>query len=378
MKIVFLCGTLEQGDGVGDYTRRLAEALIGRSYQIAIVAINDAYVVDQRTNVIIIENKELHLMRLPNSWPSSQRIKIAVDWAREFGADWLSLQYVGFGFDQYGLPRELLSLKALLGNKVKLQIMFHELWCGMAATASYKERLLGAFQKGFLLLLLRKLSPDKVFTNTLHYAEQLQRLGTRPQVLPIFGNIPLGDYGSDEIWDELVSEQDFRSVLGQPDKWLVVGFFGTVYTNPGIRSLLQIVHQAAEQSERKLGIISLGKNRGAAVKSLTNDLANVSHWSTGSLSIEMLNRVMQIVNLGVMTTLAAGLNKSGSAVAWLERGVPLLVSPEDSTYVEAEMINLGVYQINAVSDVLRSIQERNDIVRQNRLEAAAQAYCFIE
>ena len=44
MKILFICGTFENGkDGVGDYTKRLAKEIIDYGHSVHIIAIHDKF-----------------------------------------------------------------------------------------------------------------------------------------------------------------------------------------------------------------------------------------------------------------------------------------------------------------------------------------------
>ena len=62
MNIVFLCSSLEPGrDGVGDYTRRLAQECAARGHVCRMVALHDPHV----TAEIQTREGDVRLMRLP-------------------------------------------------------------------------------------------------------------------------------------------------------------------------------------------------------------------------------------------------------------------------------------------------------------------------
>ncbi|MFM8365255.1 MAG: hypothetical protein ACKOAS_08920, partial [Verrucomicrobiota bacterium] len=98
MRIAFVCAGAEPGgDGVGDYTRRLAGELQRRGLDAAILALNDralGYGLQRGDN-------ELRLSRVT---PWSLRMREAREFLEEFRPDFLSLQFVGYGFDPRGLP----------------------------------------------------------------------------------------------------------------------------------------------------------------------------------------------------------------------------------------------------------------------------------
>jgi hypothetical protein len=166
MKIAFIVSSLEPGrDGVGDYTRRLAGELIRQGHECQIVALNEK--VESRkqkaenrnptSDLRLLtsgfsetqhsEGTEVPCLRLPGSlgWP--ERTTLARKWVDAFNPDWVSLQFVPFGFQSKGLPFGLpRQLKVIIGSR-PLHWMFHELWVLWRFPLSLRKRLLGQGQK---------------------------------------------------------------------------------------------------------------------------------------------------------------------------------------------------------------------------------------
>src|ERR1019366_978591 len=104
MKIAFLCSCLEPGrDGVGDYARRLAGELIRQGHSCVAVALNDPHIHKTMFEQQEIEGNSISTLRLSGVAPWSKRTVEARNWLDGFNPDWISLQYVPFGFHPKGL-----------------------------------------------------------------------------------------------------------------------------------------------------------------------------------------------------------------------------------------------------------------------------------
>jgi hypothetical protein len=375
MKMIFICGSLEPGkDGVGDYIRRLASELIKDEHQVSVIAFYDRYALQKTEILHSINEKSFQMMRLPASLPAKQRLLLSAALIRNFNPDWISLQYVGFGFHKYGLPIDLFKLRNII-NDAKLHIMFHELWCGMSPLAGVKERILGRLQMAFIKLLVLKLKPAKVFTNVAAYSDYLKQFQITSTLAPIFGNIETSDIGSEEEWLHLTQKISITDL--QKKDWFIVGFFGAVYPCTGLEPLIGQAAQYAESIGKKFGILRIGKEN-ERLQNIINNIKNVHYWTTGILVPAMVNRLMNYVDCGVITTPANKLDKSGSAIAWLERGIPVLIVSEDDTYIEEEMFVQGIVQVKDASDIDSALRiEKNLIKQDGRLQKNAQLYASL-
>src|SRR4051812_20090145 len=105
MRILFICGCLEPGkDGVGDYTRRLAEASIGQEHEVFLISLQDKYVVsnDFVANVQNGVAVQIQTARLSANIMWSERIKIINRIIEDYKPNWISLQYVPYSFNKKG------------------------------------------------------------------------------------------------------------------------------------------------------------------------------------------------------------------------------------------------------------------------------------
>lgn len=375
MKITFICASLQTGsDGVGDYVRRLACEIIKRGDEVEAIALTDSHSSSVKKEIQQTDGIQLSVLRLPATLTTAERYSYLKKRLEIFNPDLVSLQYVGFGFNKYGLPTDiLLKLGKALGAR-KLHIMFHELWCGMAVNAGIKERFLGQLQKAFLKATIAALKPETIFTSIRPYQRFLKQIGVEAVVVPIFGNISTNESGDEHDWDDLTTKTDLSPLILNRKEWLILGFFGTTYNSPGLSDLLNMAVSAATAAGLKLGVLFIGHNRMLETVNLIKATPGLYYWETGSLSTAMINRCMQLVNIGVVTSPVDGINKSGSAVAWMERSIPVMISAADKNYRENLMEKQGIYQANSVETMLRAYSSKNKLPLSNNLEKAAIAY----
>ncbi len=358
-------------DGVGDYVSRLAVNLSKEGFTINVIALNDPFVSEITKEERKSHNTGYWVVRIPSFFSSREKIKIVEEWINSLAPEWVSLQYVGFGFNKYGLPLEMLRLKKSLASS-NLHIMFHELWCGTARESKIKEKILGNFQKLLISKMYASLNPRQVFTNTQTSLNNLRKIGVRSRLIPVFSNIPTEEKASDEQWHQILESKGLHSITANKEDWLILGFFGTVYHYMSIKNLIHSAAKAAVGLGKKIGILSIGHGRGQEIGKMAKD-AHASHFQTGALDSSQVNRCMNLVDLGVVTTRIDGLDKSGSAIAWLERGIPVIISSEDTMYKQ-EMEAKGVFQVFGAEDIYKSLNARGNFEKKNRFEEAQQAY----
>ncbi|WP_183572988.1 glycosyltransferase [Mucilaginibacter sp. X5P1] len=378
MKITFICASLEPGrDGVGDYVRRLACEIIKQGHKAEAVALNDKYVTLIKKDIQQLHAVGLPVYRLSASLNSADRYRYLYNRLEAFNPDMVSLQYVGFGFNKYGLPVDILLKLNKTLNKRRLHLMLHELWCGMAITAGQKEKILGGTQKLFLKMMIKGLKPEAIFTSIEPYRLFLQNIGIKATVVPIFGNIPANEEGDENDWQHLIDQTGLSSLISNPQEWLILGFFGTTYSCLGLDELVKMAAFAAKSRGLKLGVLFIGNNRDQHTLNLIKAIPDTSFWQTGTLSTGMINRCMQLVNIGVVTSPVDGIDKSGSALAWMERGVPVLISQADKHYQELTMAKQGIYQAVSPDVIFRACRIKDQLVPVNNLKKAAVAYTVI-
>ncbi|MGV3706110.1 MAG: hypothetical protein ACO1NU_12110 [Arcticibacter sp.] len=373
MKIVFFCGSLEDGkDGVGDYTRRLALKLVEGGCYVGIVAVHDQYVGEP---LKMEDSAGLKMLRLPKELSWRERSGLSAQFVDRIGPQWISLQYVGFAYDRYGLPWQMIPLIRRVSRNRDFHLMFHELWCGMSSSAPLKESILGGLQYCFIRAMLNRLKPSKIFTNIERYATKLSAFGAASRQVPVFSNIPLAEKVSDLVWQQVCAEKGLESLLEKPQTKLIAGFFGTIYGIPGFPSLIERIEQAAAGLGLECCMLLIGNSKKEDLMRLAGGTITARIFELGLQSPGIINRAMDLVHFGVVTTPIDGINKSGGAAAWMERGVPMVISGEDATYKGEDTEALyGVFRVQSQEDVLKAFLRERNTENQERLSSVANSY----
>lgn len=316
MRILFLCSGLEPGrDGVGDYTRRLAAECVRQGHECRIVSLNDKTAGETSDG-----------LRCSGSLPWARRVEQARQWVADFDPDWISLQFVPYGFHRKGLPWRLAHhLQRVIAGR-RLQIMFHELWIGTAEGASFKHRVVGALQWLCILHLIRALQPRVVHTSNPTYIGLLAKAGVAAAPLPLFGNIPVV-MGTPEFPPELTAAGMDPSA--RKDGWLGL-FFGTLHPQWEPQPLLGILLAAARKANRRLGLLAVGR-LGAAGEAtwerMTRDYGDeIVFVKFGEQPGERISALLQIANFGIAASPWNLIGKSGSVAAMLDHGLPVIVT----------------------------------------------------
>jgi hypothetical protein len=319
MKIVFLCGCLEPGrDGVGDYARRLAVELAQQGHETYAISLNDKYVTDATLVAQPVDDASLTVLRLPAAWPESQRFERAQQYVEELQPDWLSLQFVPFSFHPKGLCFSLAKRLAPLGKGRAWHIMFHELWVGMDTQAPLKHQWWGRVQQYIITELLHKLKPRVIHTQTLLYQAQLKKIGFASEHLPLFANI-----SNNAAQRPSAPAGSTAQVATSKAVQLVV--FGNIHVGTPIQQFARDAAQYARAHDTTVTLTLLGRCGGEQDHWAAT-------WQAAGLPVEILGeqepaRISEVLlgaTLGIATTPAVLLGKSGTAAAMQEHGLPVL------------------------------------------------------
>jgi hypothetical protein len=242
------------------------------------------------------------------------------------GPDWISLQFVPYGFHDKGLPWFFPERLARLRGTFRWHIMFHELWIGENLGAAIKQWVMGRLQKFLIARLLRRLNPPQCFTSTPIYLAMLEDIGTCPQKAEIYSNIPCVGIGSPQ---KILSLAD---IISQREHYIVGLLFGSI--NPGwdCRRLIGELIEYAKATDRTLVVIKAGRDEfsSEAWEKWTNDyLQGVSVICCGKVAVEEASCLMAWADFGFLTTPFELIGKSGVAAAFAAHGLPMLVNRND-------------------------------------------------
>jgi glycosyltransferase involved in cell wall biosynthesis len=349
MRIAFVTACLEPGrDGVGDYARNLAAACVHAGHEAALLALNDRYVERPVEGMQAARCVEIDSLRLPAASSWSSRSSRASAWLERRAPDWISLQFVPYGFHRKGFVFGLgVRLAPLVAGR-RVQMMFHEIWTGDGGR--WRERLVGRLQRLAVRHLVDGLEPELVHTSNSRYRALLAASGIDATVLPLFGNIPVcpaahPDWLSRELANAGVAESFASS---RHECWRF-GMLGSLYPVWSPEPLLSGIAEAAARAGRRVTIASIGRlgpGEQMFAQMAARYAGRFSFAALGERSPEEISTFLQSIDFGIATTPWSLIGKSGTAAAMLDHGVPVVVTRNDGSTVDGAVPDPLLYPLD--------------------------------
>jgi hypothetical protein len=379
MRIIFVCGGIEPGrDGVGDYIRRLSGELSHLGHTVGAVAINDTGIDTTSEEQQGMEAAPFVVLRLPRSLIQRERAAQAARWIGKFQPDWISLQFVCFGFHPKGFVSGWTTFFSELCSAYRVHWMFHELWVRSEKGLPWHYGPWGWLQRRQMLKLHRRLSPLATHTSNEFYAKRLKASAINAEILPLFGNIPISR--DREWWPEI---ERVAAVLqsSRADR-LVLGVFGTIHWSWLLENWFTRVLQWAQANGCTVAMLGIGRlsetSRKMWEKLKTQYSGQAGFHHFGEQSPARVSQYLSFLDYGVATGQASMAGKSGTIAAMLEHGKEVLVPcwdlPTDgsspiagvstkrrfgmaSLMIDSEMAKFGVENIaNRLMNTLEAIK----------------------
>jgi glycosyltransferase involved in cell wall biosynthesis len=306
VKILFIVGSSEPGrDGVGDYTRMLADECGRLGHETSLMSLNDSWI-DK-------SSRGDRSLRLSSTISWASRIKTGRTFVAESRPDLVSLQYVPYSFHPAGLSFALPKIAQAIIGQVPAHLMLHELWIGSQVGAPFKAKVFGLCQRKIIESLIKGLRCRIVHTSNVVHAQLLSRHGIDAKVLPLFGSVPV-------LRNGVVARRD--------DDALRLVLFGSI-------------HPEWEPDELFTQLQALGKSiqvyhvgRIGPGESLWNEIverykAEIQLQRYGEQPPENISRLFLSVEFGVATTPLSLIGKSSTVAAMLDHGLPVIVTRND-------------------------------------------------
>ena len=376
MRVGLVCGYLvPTRDGVADYTRRLAvhlrltglEPLVITTYECTGAAGKDAVGVTQRWDV--------------------RRIAAAARVMRRLDLD---LVHVQFAPSVFGFSRAVGLLPLFLPRRIPLIVTLHEY--GVSSVAGRGRRLRSALwsaaeRRGYAdreTLLLAARATCLLVTSPEHLDVLRVRFGRHA---PAALEVPIGPNVEVATGDQAQARADVRREIGAAPAAPLVVFFGFLHPEKALDRLIAAV--AALRTHRPgtqlllIGGTESHSVSGTAAHQLRRELGQVAaacgvqdsvHF-TGYVPDAEVSRLLQAADVAAFPLNAGVTRKSGSLLAALAAGVPVVASAAPGEVrgpTEADgVLRVPPRDTAALADALRQVL--SDRALGQRLAAAGRA-----
>jgi hypothetical protein len=346
-KILIICGSIEPGkDGVGDYTRILSNELYRLGMTVRLIALYDKYVSNVTVEPKLNGGNDFVAVRIPVKLSVNKKIDVFRQELREFQPDFISIQFVPFSFNEKGVVAELVYLFSRIKRRpYKWSITFHELWINEQDNTKIKIFLWARAQRFFIKVFVRLLDNPVLITTNELYAS---RFGSKHvNVLPLFGNI------------KIFSRPD-NKLQYKEDSVLRVLLFGSLTTNfEEFKQQLPLVKSIKDKFFSSVTFLFVGRQVSSVEiyeKIIHSVLPDAVIEIKGQLPEEKLSITIQSVDIAISRAGADLANKSGSTIAILEHGIPVILRGIRKKIVLADdsWINLIYYP----RDIIESLPEK--------------------
>lgn len=333
MSILFICGSCSPGqDGVGDYTRLVAEALSASGQSVAVCALTDRH-----CTAAAVTGRQpgatsgVSILRIPQTLGWGAKKRALNTWLGAWHPTLVSLQYVPYAFDLRGLPFGLSAwLKAAVPPGVRWHIMFHELWIGITRKSPWKHHLVGAVQKHIGQRLVKKLQPVVCHTSNALYVTILGDAGIRAVRLPLCSSILPNSSEKNWIQGELAA---MGVTAPNRNQWWIAGMFGSCYPDVPLEMQVRKVVDDALRMKRKPVFLGIGGGSGTGlvwegrVRACAPGV-RVMHF--GRQANAKVSAFLSSLDQGLPNSPREFIGKSSAAAAMWAHGVKL----DDSYHVE--------------------------------------------
>lgn len=352
MSLVIVAGGLQPTrDGIGDHSRRLAAALTKLGVPTAILALADERLTgDTREEPQEEEGLEIPTLRLSPTLAFSERVVRGRRFVDKVGGRHLMFAFSPYQFDRRGIVWRATIELPRLARRLSSSILFHETWIGEDIGASLRTRCVGLAQRLMVQRLVRALEPVRLYSTNPLYREMLQANGIATETLPHFGNVPVQATRAESWLPRLLADKGVAVGPQGLDAFYLIGLFGSLYPGLDLPSLLPAFDAAAERRGKRPLVASIGI-MGDRPQWLAWQRAHGARFGLIDIGPATPLRISQFINsldLGLATTPLAQFGKSGTAAAFIEHGVPVLIAVEAPRFRHWRDSMAGEYPANCL------------------------------
>ena len=319
--------TLQNGIGPADANRLLAGELAVRNYRVSLCGINDANIPQIHTERMVLSGREVNAQHIPQTlgWE-----KQCAEFRRFLDAespDVLAIRFIPYSLDPKGIVWKAARFlpEVLRGRKVIWLV--DEIWLG-DGDSTIKHRLVGLLQRQAILRLLRQPYSHRVFTNNNFNTAMLRHRGVRAATLRLFGNIPVATHDGGEWLFREFEKASVPITRETRERWLIFGIFGVFHSDWNPDAFFSEMEIQARQHGKEICIAGIGSLRSydhhwKQVAAKWGDRFRLLH--LGCRDESEVSQFLQSVDFGLTTNPCHLMGKSGTCMAMLDHGLPIVV-----------------------------------------------------
>lgn len=432
LRLAFLVGCLEPGsDGVGDYTYTLAKHLCQTGHTCLIIALKDTFIVQPSVHPQPLVYHQPSAYKSAHAYPSLSYIRFRniMEHQPDFEAavqgfqpDLISLQFVPYAFDTKGLPFFLGPLLKPLAKTYPIHIMMHELWIGFEPSAPFKHKCLGYIQKWCIQSMLTKLKPLCLHTHARFYQKLLAQIHPTVSLLPLFSSLqknsndlsplslPLHNLSSHDLpshtfpfHNPQVHSPSHRTLLSQDlpspslphqnveallehkghplplkhtDPLWVFSLFGTLHPEWPPEPLIPMLIELSKKQHTAILILHFGHiGRGEALWQ-----AMVERYQPACIFVKLgplapadISTILENTHFAIATSPLHLLEKSSSALTFLEWGCPLIVNRIEKNMKLPSFFEERILKINT-NNFTQQLLKAHRHPYQSKLDSTCQKF----
>ena len=319
--------TLQNGIGPADANLLLASELAKRNHRVSLCGLSDGRRTLVESEIRLIHEQPVNALHIPNAISWEIRCDAFRNFLAEQKPDFVIIRFIPYSLNPKGIVWKAANfLPEVLRDRSVLWLV-DEIWLG-EGPASWKHRLVGLLQRYSILRLLKATRKRLVFTNNHFNTKALQRRGVNAKTLRLFGNIPVvpSDHGQ-WLFHEF-EKAGFPITSTNRSQWLVLGIFGVFHSDWNPDAFLSELEEQAARHGRQVCIVGVG-----SLRSYEAHWDNVSKkWAASFRFMHLgcrdepeVSRFLQSVDFGLTTNPYYLVGKSGTCMAMLDHGLPILV-----------------------------------------------------
>ena len=331
--ICLVSHTLQHGIGPADANLLLAAELTKRNHRVSLCGLSDGKRTKVEAESRLIGEVKVNALHIPEAVSWNERGDAFRNFLAEQRPDFVIIRFIPYSLNPKGIVwKAANSLPKLLQDKSVLWLV-DEIWLGEGPT-SWKHRLVGLLQRYSILRLLQATPKRLVFTNNHFNTKALQQRGVAAKTLRLFGNIPVVESDCGAWLFREFEKAGLPITPANRSQWLVLGIFGVFHSDWDPDSFLSELKEQAARHGRQVCIVGVG-----SLRSYEAHWEKVSKKWTASFRFVHLgcrresevSQFLQSVDFGLTTNPCYLVGKSGTCMAMLDHGLPILV-PRITSY----------------------------------------------